>query len=234
MTRLRLYVLPRLCLGLSVLFFLFALWVLWLSLERPLPTVALACRQAERAGLSSSGTLLASGSAEPGQTGAHHDRWAVLRYGDGTYALAELDRRAGILWTLQPGHMQSLSLPSQGLLAFHTSPTVAWDPGEFWRDDYDISGTGNYLHLVPLALCTDPSVVRLEGEFLVPGSQEDQETAWAGRAVPIQWRSAGGSAWAGDPVSGLMPETSDGGFGGSACIRCRGYDAAGNLVCSYD
>ena len=74
MTRLRLYVLPRLCLGLSVLFFLFALWVLWLSLERPMPTVALACRQAERAGLSSSGTLLASGSAEPGQTGAHHDR----------------------------------------------------------------------------------------------------------------------------------------------------------------
>ena len=167
MTRLRLYVLPRLCLGLSVLFFLFALWVLWLSLERPLPTVALACRQAERAGLSSSGTLLASGSAELGQASSHHDRWAVLRYGDGTYALAELDRRAGILWTLQPDHMQSLSLPSQGLLAFHTSPTVAWDPGEFWRDDYDISGTGNYLHLVPLALCTDPSVVRLEGEVTV-------------------------------------------------------------------
>ena len=95
MTRLRLYVLPRLCLGLSVLFFLFALWVLWLSLERPLPTVALACRQAERAGLSSSGTLLASGSAELGQASSHHDRWAVLRYGDGTYALAELDRRVG-------------------------------------------------------------------------------------------------------------------------------------------
>ena len=51
MSRFRFYILPRLCLGLSVLFLLFGGWVLWLSLGRPLPTMGLACRQEETARL---------------------------------------------------------------------------------------------------------------------------------------------------------------------------------------
>ena len=38
MKRFRYCILPRVCLVLSVLVLLFGLWVLWLSLGRPMPT----------------------------------------------------------------------------------------------------------------------------------------------------------------------------------------------------
>ena len=46
MKRFRYYILPRVCLALSVLVVLLGLWALWLSLGRPMPTRELACRQA--------------------------------------------------------------------------------------------------------------------------------------------------------------------------------------------
>ena len=49
MSRFRFYIFPRLCLALSALVLLGGLWVLWLSMGRPMPTQGLACRQAETA-----------------------------------------------------------------------------------------------------------------------------------------------------------------------------------------
>ena len=45
MSRFRYVILPRILLALSTLALLVALFLLWLSLERPLPTIALACRR---------------------------------------------------------------------------------------------------------------------------------------------------------------------------------------------
>ena len=46
MSRFRYVILPRLLLALSTLALLAALFLLWVSLERPMPTIALACAQA--------------------------------------------------------------------------------------------------------------------------------------------------------------------------------------------
>lgn len=43
-SRFRFYIFPRLCLALSALVLLGGLWVLWLSMGRPMPTQGLACR----------------------------------------------------------------------------------------------------------------------------------------------------------------------------------------------
>ena len=45
MSRFRYVILPRLLLALSALALLAALFLLWLTLGRPLPTISLACRQ---------------------------------------------------------------------------------------------------------------------------------------------------------------------------------------------
>ena len=61
MSRFRYVILPRLLLALSALALLAALFLLWLSLERPLPSIALACRQAGPANCFTGGEVIASG-----------------------------------------------------------------------------------------------------------------------------------------------------------------------------
>ena len=82
MSRFRYVILPRLLLALSTLALLAALFVLWVTLERPMPTIALACRQAGPANGFSNGEVIASGPVDLVEREADADAWAVLRSGD--------------------------------------------------------------------------------------------------------------------------------------------------------
>lgn len=228
MSRFRYVILPRLLLALSTLALLAALFVLWVTLERPMPTIALACRQAGPANGFSNGEVIASGPVDLVEREADADAWAVLRSGD-RYAVAELDRTAAVLWTVSSFLCIDPSQQSTGaLMPLSVSSTIfTKDNGAFWEDDYDLLS-----ELIPLAICTDPSVVRLEGELLSLGNWEE---ALAERGVSISWSPAGNGVWVGGPVTSLIPALPDGsGHNGTLSIWCRGYDANGDLVCSYD
>lgn len=236
MNRFRFLILPRLLLALSALALLAGLWVLWLSLDRPMPTVALACRQAGPPNCFTGGELLASGPVrlEGGYT--EQDAWALLRQGN-RYALAELERRAGLLWTVAEFRLiNPAALGSPTIFPIATAVSNYWDPGEVWRDDYKIEDTVTCGVVLPLAVCTDPAAVRLEGEFLVLGTWEDPQAARKARAVPITWTPVGNGVWAGEPVSSPLPRSPDNSnrSGGDFSIWCRAYDAGGNLIASYD
>ena len=81
MKRFRYYILPRVCLALSVLVVLLGLWALWLSLGRPMPTRELACRQAEAAHFAPHGRTVAAGDVRFQHTEPHLDAWVVRRAG---------------------------------------------------------------------------------------------------------------------------------------------------------
>ena len=236
MSRFRYVILPRVRLALSALALCLGLWVLWLSLERPMPTIALACRQEAAATFAAPGALLASG---PARLEGYHteDAWALLRTGS-IYTVVSLERRAGLLWTAS-GSYQIDPAPygSPELLVFDAANAYWWDPpGEMWRDGYDPFDSVTESETIPLAVCTNPAVVRLEGEFLVLGGWEDPEEARAERAVPITWRPVDNGVWAGDAVHSPIPPSPDNPnrLGGTFTYWCRGYDAGGNLVCSFD
>ena len=86
MSRFRYVILPRLLLVLSTLALLAALFLLWLSLERPLPSIALACRQAGPANCFTGGEVIASGPIRLNYAEPYADAWAVLRSGATTPA----------------------------------------------------------------------------------------------------------------------------------------------------
>ena len=232
MSRFRFYILPRLCLGLSVLFLLFGGWVLWLSLGRPLPTMGLACRQAAAAELLGEPRLLASGPVRMENSHPEEDAWAVLQSGD-WYAVVKLERRAGLLWSVSSAlPIPPINVAHTGLYTDLAAHDTVWD----LYDGPDDPDGQVFTEVLPLAICTHPSVVRLEGEFLVLGNWEDPETARRERGTPVTWYDCGNGVWVGDAVTALLPRVpdSDGGVGGTLSLWCRGYDAAGNLVCAYD
>ena len=234
MSRFRFFILPRICLALSALALLTGLWVLWLSLGRPMPTRLLACRQAETASLLPHGRMAASGPIHMEEAQADWDAWALLQAGE-QYSLVQLTRTAGLLWAADGA--RPIDLGDGALYVLSADSSIFWEPGEFWRDDYDPhEDEVPYSEAIPLAVCTDPAVVRLEGEYLLLGHWEDPQTAWAERASPITWSPAGEGIWVGAPVSSAIPERPDGsgGHSGTGVFRCRGYDADGNLVCSFD
>lgn len=229
MSRFRYFILPRLLLALSSLALLASLFLLWLSLERPLPFFSLACRQAASANCFTGGALLASGAVYMEEARPTADAWAVLRSGN-QYARVELHRTAGILWS--ESGFDVLGPKDETLFTFSAAIS-----------DYPIYGEGDSPFFppefgneqIPLAICTDPSVVRLEGELLWLGSWENPQEALASRGMPVNWSLAGNGVWVGDAVTSSLPAYPDGtGNGGTLSIWCRGYDAAGNMVCHYD
>ena len=234
MSRFRYVILPRLLLALSTLALLAALFLLWLSLGRPLPAISLACRQAGPANCFTGGELLASGPIHMEKAEPEPDAWAVLRSGD-KYAMVKLRRTAGLLWSVHDFLIVDASqLSSQDI--FSLPPVVS----HFYYETEtplplspDLPVRGN--EQIPLAVCTNPSVVRVEGELLWLGHWEDPQEALAERGVSITWSPAGNGVWAGEPVLADLPAKPDGsGHSGALSVWCRGYDAAGNLVCSYD
>ena len=235
MSRFRYVILPRLLLALSALALLAALFLLWLSLERPLPSIALACRQAGPANCFTGGEVIASGPIRLNYAEPDADAWAVLRSGD-QYAMTNLKRTAGVLWTVPQFSLALFSL-EDGQQLF-PCPTGSF-PYYFYREGTDSWG-GPYFEpeidweIIPLAICTNPSVVRLEGEVLWLGFSEDPQEALAQRGVSISWSPAGNGVWVGEPVLTSLPTEPDGSGSGIRSFWLRGYDAGGNLVCSYD
>ncbi len=232
MSRFRYVILPRILLALSALALLAALFLLWLSLERPLPSQSLALAQASSANCFTGGELLASGPVRMEQASPDADAWAVLRSGD-TYALVELQRTAGLLWRVSGFYLIDPAATGSPTLF---STCGAYSPYASPVDDDPFIFPRYSTELIPLAICTEPSVVRLEGEALILASWEDTRQALAERGVPISWSSAGNGVWVGESVTASWPidPEDESRSGGSMSIWCRGYDAAGNLVCAYD
>ena len=236
MSRFRYVILPRILLALSTLALLVALFLLWLSLERPLPTIALACRQAGPANCFTGGKLIASGPIHLNYAEPDADAWAVLRSGD-QYAMTNVKRITGVLWTV-PEFSLFVFSPADGQELL-PCPTGSF-PYYSYREGMSSDGSPYLdpeidLEIIPLAICTNPSVIRLEGEILWLGSWEDPQEAPAQRGVSVSWSSAGNGVWVGEPVLTSLPAEPNGtGRSGTRSIWLRGYDAAGNLVCSYD
>lgn len=235
MSRFRYVILPRLLLVLSTLALLVALFLLWLALERPLPTIALACRQAGPANCFTGGEILASGPIRLNHAEPDAHAWVVLRSGD-KYAMTNVKRTAGVLWTVPQFSLALFSL-EEGQQLF-PSPTGSF-PYYSYLKGMDNGGSPYFKpqidwEIIPLAICTNPSVVRLEGEILWLGFSEDPQEALAQRGVSISWSSAGNGVWVGEPVLTSLPTEPDGSGSGVRSIWLRGYDAGGNLVCSYD
>ena len=234
MSRFRYVILPRILLVLSTLALLAALFLLWLSLERPLPTIALACRQAGPANCFTGGEMLASGPIRLNQAEPDVDAWAVLRSGD-KYAATTLKRTAGVLWTV-PQFSLFVFSPEEGQTLLPCPIAL------FHYFSYADGSTGSpYVEqeilweMLPLAICTDPSVVKLEGEFLWLGDWEDPREALAQRGVSLSLSPAGNGVWAGDPalIPNVPDNPNDSTTASTYSIWLRGYDAAGNLVCSF-
>lgn len=235
MSRFRYVILPRLLLVLSTLALLVALFLLWLALERPLPTIALACRQAGPANCFTGGEILASGPIRLNHAEPDAHAWVVLRSGD-KYAMTNVKRTAGVLWTVPQFSLALFSL-EEGQQLF-PSPTGSF-PYYSYLKGMDNGGSPYFKpqidwEIIPLAICTNPSVVRLEGEILWLGFSEDPQEALAQRGVSISWSSAGNGVWVGEPVLTSLSTEPDGSGSGVRSIWLRGYDAGGNLVCSYD
>lgn len=173
MSRFRYVILPRLLLALSTLALLAALFLLWLSLGRPLPTIALACRQAGSSNCFTGGKLLASGPIRMEEAEPESDAWAVLHSGD-KYAMVELNRTAGLLWSVRDFLVLDASqFSSQDIFSLPTVVSYFYYETETPQPlplPPDLPVRGN--EQIPLAVCTDPSVVRVEGELLWLGHWE--------------------------------------------------------------
>ena len=212
-------------LALSSLALLASLFLLWLSLDAPLPTAAAICARLDRERYVSGVSLLASGPIQyqdPAAINAPQNTWwFVGRNGDSIHFYT-LEKLAGFLWR-------------------NADRAVRYDLSETEQSLF-VRPMGTYFlgtegtELTPVIVCTDPSVVRLEGEALILASWEDTRQALAERGVPISWSSAGNGVWVGESVTASWPidPEDESRSGGSMSIWCRGYDAAGNLVCAYD
>ena len=89
--------------------------------------------------------------------------------------------------------------------------------------------------VIPILLCADPAVVRVEAQ-LVALSEEDwanPQAAIAQRGVSPTFTKAGDGVWVGPSPYVLIPWASSDNSGHLVAF-CQGYDADGNLICSYD
>lgn len=89
--------------------------------------------------------------------------------------------------------------------------------------------------VIPILFCADPSVVRMEAQLLYLTSDEwdDPQAAMDSRAVSPEFTKAGDGVWVGPSPYVVIPWASTRSSGRLA-VFCQGYDADGNLVCSYD
>ena len=179
MSRFRFYIFPRLCLALSALVLLGGLWVLWLSMGRPMPTQGLACRQAETARFLPHGTTSASGPLryENGVWFGKADAWAVRRAGD-SFTLMELERTAGLLWRSEAIMDITPSRWGEAIWAFPAG-----------LDYYDVFQEGSldsetWSEFTPVAVSDDPRVAQVEVTAVWVGDEERDAPAAAYGFIP--------------------------------------------------
>lgn len=202
MSRFRYVILPRLLLALSALALLAALFLLWLSLERPLPSIALACRQAGPANCFTGGEVIASGPIRLNYAEPDADAWAVLRSGD-QYAMTNLKRTAGVLWTVPQFSLALFSL-EDGQQLF-PCPTGSF-PYYFYREGTDSWG-GRTL-----------SRKSTGKSFLWPSAPTHRWCGWRGRSCGWGSQRTPRKPWpsGGCPSPGRPPGTACG--WGSLCL----------------
>ena len=219
MSRFRFYILPRVCLVLSILVLLLGLWALWLSLGRPMSTRELACRQAEAAYLLPPGRTVAQGTIRyPDAVWQDADAWLARRYGDavGVYSFCRL---GGVLW----GEVRlEFYTPEPDLAAFTVDAVLNRGPGHSWS-------------VTPMAVCGLPDAARLEVDVVWLGSWEDDPAAAiAEHGATTELTHAEDCVWVGPALRVAVPDSPGSNSGTALHVYCRAYDADGNLLAVYD
>lgn len=219
MKRFRYYILPRLCLALSVLVLLLGLWALWLSLGRPMPTRELACRQEEISKVFPQGRTVAQGDIRyPEAAWQNADAWLARRYG-GAVGVYSFRRLGGVLW----GEVRlQFYVPELDFYAFTVDSSLTRGPGNSW-------------FVTPMAVCDLPDAARLEADVVWLGDWEDDPAAAiAEHGVTTELTRAGDCVWVGPSLRVAVPESPSGRGGSALTACCRAYDAEGNLLAVYD
>lgn len=219
----------RLRAGLSALFLVLALFLLWWLSGWAWPTPTLAHRALEREHLFGRGEIVAEGEithaeeASPmHQPGTHF----VVSERDGCYAVSVLRPKWGFLWR----STEDLFWSYQVLIPTEESPLVygflVSDPIYTVRSGSVGTSGWDYLLLVASA---DPDIVRVEVTMdLVSRDELEQDPDWGlhhGVTVEATETGSGSGLW-------LAPITLEK-TGGSTYIVLRGYNAAGALVYTY-
>nr|WP_317322796.1 hypothetical protein [uncultured Flavonifractor sp.] len=237
MKHFRYYILPRLLLALSIIAALFCLFFLWLSLDAPLPSPAAICARLDKENYSSPGKIVASSPIDMSEEGvilktAYTSQdcwWFVSRSGD-RFQLHLLERIAGFLWRPlgSRNNYFKYSLSPQdrpiGFTGDIVELTTTIDP-------HSLDGS----KVIPLLFCADPAVVRVEAQlvYLTLDELDDPQAAIDSRGVSPIFTKAGDGVWVGPSPYVVIPWASPKASGHLVAF-CQGYDAAGNLICSYD
>lgn len=237
MKHFRYYILPRLLLALSIVAALLCLFFLWLSLDAPLPSPAAIYSRMDKENYSSGGEIVASGPIDMTEEGIiidsnYTDRdcwWFVRRNGD-RFQLHLLERIAGFLWRPLDSHVNEpyYQLSSQDQPIGYTFDIVQMTA-------VNVPTGMDASKVIPILFCVDPSVVRVEAQllYLMPNEWDDPQAAIDSRAVSPEFTKAGDGVWVGPSPYVVVPWACSFNSGHLVAF-CQGYDAAGNLVCSYD
>lgn len=219
----------RLRAGLSALFLVLALLLLWWLSGWAWPTRTLAHRALEREHLFGRGEIVAEGEithsedASPiHQPGTHF----VVSERDGRYAVSVLRPKWGFLWR----STKDLFWSYQVLIPTEEKPLaygfLVSDPIYTVRSGSVGTSGWDYLLLVASA---DPDIVRVEVTMdLVSRDELDQDPDWGlhhGVTVEATETEPGSGLW-------LAPITLEK-SGGTVYVVLRGYDADGDLVYTY-
>lgn len=219
----------RLRAGLSALFLVLALLLLWWLSGWAWLTPTLAHRALERENLFGRGEIVAEGQITPSEDAFHSSDQGtrfVVSERDGRYAVSVLQSKWGFLWR----GAQAFSWPF-----FALSPTEE-DPlaYSFLSIDYIYTVSSGMvraygLEYLLLVASADPNIVRVEVTMdLVSQDELEQDPDWGlhhGVTIEATETEPGSGLW-------LAPITLEK-TGGSSYVALRGYDAAGELVYTY-
>lgn len=215
--------------GLSALFLVLALLLLWWLSGWAWPTRALAHRAVEREHLFGRGEIVAEGEITRFEDAPHSSQQGthfVVSERDGRYIVSLLRPKWGFLWRIT----EDLFWSYQVLAPTEESPLaygfLVSDPIYTVRSGSVGTSGWDYLLLVASA---DPDIVRVEVIMdLVSRDELEQDPDWGlhhGVTVEATETEPGSGLW-------LAPITLEK-SGGTVYVVLRGYDAAGELVYTY-
>ena len=219
----------RLRAGLSALFLVLALLLLWWLSGWAWPTRTLAHRAVEREHLFGRGEIVAEGEITRFEDAPHSSQQGthfVVSERDGRYIVSLLRPKWGFLWRIT----EDLFWSYQVLAPTEESPLaygfLVSDPIYTVRSGSVGTSGWDYLLLVASA---DPDIVRVEVIMdLVSRDELEQDPDWGlhhGVTVEATETEPGSGLW-------LAPSTLEK-SGGTVYVVLRGYDAAGELVYTY-
>lgn len=218
----------RLRAGLSALFLVLALLLLWWLSGWAWPTRTLAHRAVERENLFGRGEIVAEGEITLSEDTSHSSQQGthfVVSKADGRYAVSVLRPKWGFLWRRTEDlfwSYQVLAPTEEKPLAYGflvSDPIYTVHSGSVRTSGWD------YLLLVTSA---DREIVRVEVTMdLVSRDELEQDPGWGlhhGVTVEAVETEPGNNLW----LAPITLEKTD----GSSYVALRGYNAAGELVYS--